>query len=117
MNSWNWDGTQYVITKPYYFTSAISAKVTTVTTTTHTAADEYAILVDDDTAGADVTVTLPAAATWPGRIYHVKKLGTTASVIVDGNGSETIDGSTTVTIGSRYDSIELICDGSNWHII
>ena len=87
----------------------------TVTTTSHTAADDHVILVDDDTAAAQVTVTLPASA--DGNQYHIKKLGTTANVVIDGNGSETIDGALTVTLSIQYDSIMIVADGANWHII
>lgn len=91
--------------------------IKTVTTTSHTAADDGVILVDDDTATATVTVTLPAADVSDGLVYHIKKLGTTANVIVDGSGSETIDGGTTATLTAQYESIMIISDGSNWHII
>ena len=79
--------------------------------------DDYVILVDDDTAGSTVTITLPAAASHTGREYHIKKLGTTANVVVDGNASETIDGGTTATLSAQFESISIVCDGSNWHII
>jgi len=89
----------------------------TVTTTSHTAADDGVILVDDDTAAATVTVTLPAADVSDGLIYHIKKLGTTANVIVDGSGSETIDDGTTATLTAQYESIMIVSDGTAWHII
>ena len=38
------------------------------------------------------------------------------TVTVDGNASETINGSLTLVISSQYDSFELGCDGSNWYI-
>lgn len=91
--------------------------VTTVTSTSHTAGDEHVILVDDDTAGGIVTVTLPAASGNTGLQYHIKKIGTTANVVVDGNASETIDGGTTATLNTQYECITIVCDGSNWHII
>ena len=91
--------------------------VATVTTTSHTAAAANPIiLVDDDAAGAPVTIALPPAATAK-TTYHVKKLGTTSSVIVDGDGTETIDGALTATLTTRYESIMLVSDGSNWHVI
>ena len=75
------------------------------------------ILVDDDTAGEQVTVLLPAASGCDSRELTVKKLGTTAAIVVDGNGSETIDGETTQTIGIQYDAMHIICDGTGWWII
>ena len=95
----------------------ITADVETVTSTSATlGVDDYVMLVDDDTAGSTVTITLPAASR-TGRVYYIKKLGTTANVIIDGNSSETIDGATTSTLTTQYESITVISDGSNWHII
>ena len=96
----------------------ISVDAETVTATSATlGVDDYVILVDDDTAGSTVTITLPAAASHAGRVYHIKKLGTTANVVIDGNASETIDGATTHTLSIQYDSRQIVCDGSNWSII
>lgn len=95
----------------------LRANVTTVTTTSHTAGNEFVIRVDDDTAGAAVTVTLPTSVGNSGLMYHVKKLGTTANVVVDGDGSETIDGSTSITISTQYESRMLISNGTGWDII
>jgi len=89
----------------------------TVILTTHTAASEDAILVDDDTAGGAVTVTLPLAADSGGKLYYIKKLGTTGSVTIDGNGSETIDGVTTNVLASQYDRLTILCDGTSWNIL
>lgn len=112
------DGVQlYGDTGRIRFDGILDANSTTVTGTSHTAADEHVILVDDDTAGSTVTVTLPAAASSDGYIYYIKKLGSTANVVVDGNASENIDGVTTQTLSAQHESIGIICDGSNWHII
>jgi hypothetical protein len=99
-------------------TYGFSVDIETVTGTSATlGSDDFVMLIDDDTAGSTVTITLPAAASNTGRVYHVKKLGTTANVVVDGNASETIDGATTLTMTIQYESIKLVCDGSNWSII
>ena len=65
------------------------------------------------------TLTLPAAATATGIEYTIKKTTAAASAItVDGNASETIDGATThTTMDAQYDTITIVCDGSNWHIV
>jgi hypothetical protein len=70
-----------------------------------------------DASGGAVTITLLAAAT-AGNGFRVviKKTDSSANVVtVDGNLSETIDGSTTSALSAQYDSDNLICDGSNWH--
>lgn len=91
---------------------------TSVTATTHThAVTENMLLVDDDTAGAIVTVNLIAAATaGDGYELTIKKLGTTANVVIDGNGSETIDGELTATLTTQYESITIKTNGTNWFI-
>lgn len=62
------------------------------------------------------TVTLPTALGVLGIIYNIKNTGT-GTITVDGNASETIDGSTTAVINVQYASITIQSDGSNWHII
>jgi hypothetical protein len=100
------------------FSGGMTVAVETLTGTSDTLdGDNLVVLVDDDTAGSTVTITLPAAASNDGRVYHIKKLGTTANVIIDGNASETIDGETTFTLTIQYESIKLVCDGSNWSIL
>lgn len=96
---------------------AFSYKYASVITTTYSASIETVILVNDDTAGGAVTVTLPAAAKSMDKAYYIKKLGTTGNVVIDGNGSETIDGSTTVTISTQYTSLNIYCNGTAWYIV
>lgn len=85
----------------------------------------YTILDDDGyehilvSAGAsDRTITLPTAADNTGRKITITKSDSGAGhVIIDGEGSETINGSTTKTLYLQYRSISLICDGSEWFIV
>ena len=97
------------------FDGSLTANQTTVTGTSHTAANEYVILCDDDTAGTAVTVTLPAVA--DGLVYHIKKLGSTANVIIDGNASETIDDGLTATLTTQYEAITIVSTATEWFII
>jgi len=100
------------------FAAGITYDFETLTTTSKTLSNEdYIILVDDDSAGSTVTITLPAAASNIGRAYYIKKQGTTADVIIDGNASETLDGELTITLALQYESVVLGCDGSNWAIL
>lgn len=97
----------------------VASAPTNVTSTTYTvlSTDRY-VLVYDGTAGAAVTVTLPAAATVGGGFeVDIKKLQSSFNVTVDGNGSETIDGALAAVLTNQYESIRLVSDGSNWHII
>lgn len=90
-----------------------------VTSTTYTALTTSSILlVDADTAGGNVTVTLPTAASLSGRLYVIKKIDSSSyTVTVDGDGSETIDGATTKTIYGENDRLILISDGTNWVVL
>jgi hypothetical protein len=96
----------------------ITATVQTVGATSYTdlATDSF-LLVDDDSAGAAVTITLPAVASvGSGHTVGIKKIGNTANVIIDGNASETIDGGLTATLTTQYESVTLVCDGTGWYI-
>ena len=89
--------------------------VVVVTTTSATAAAAQATMVDDDTAAGVVTITLPAGSANDQQV--IKKLGTTANVIVDGDSAETIDGAATFTLTAQYASLSLIWNGTEWSII
>jgi len=79
-------------------------------------ADRDKIVLVDATAGP-VTITLLASATaGDGFRLVVKKVDSSANAVtVDGTASETIDGATTSTLSTQYDSVNLVSDGSNWH--
>lgn len=63
-------------------------------------------------------VSLPAANTCSGRVYKIKNTNTNGDdITIDGNGSETIDGSTTYVLEDYNQEITIISDGTNWQII
>jgi hypothetical protein len=106
------------IVKALVIGEGLTVDVETITGTSATmGADDYIFLVDDDTAGSTVTITLPAVASHVGRTYHIKKLGTTANVVIDGNSAETIDGGATATLTFQYESIKIVATASGWHIL
>lgn len=68
------------------------------------------------TSTSDYTVTLPTAADNAGRVVTVKKADSgSGSCTVDGEGSETINGATTVVLLYQYEAITLFCDGTGWY--
>lgn len=88
-----------------------------VTTATNKNADVETIILVDATSGA-ITITLPPALSYLNKIYTIKKIdSTTNSVIVDGNGAETIDNNQTVTIGFQYTTLQIVSNGIAWYII
>ena len=98
-------------------TITVGRSTITVTATSYTASTDRIILVDDDTAGGAVTIDLPAAASNTDIDYNVVKLGTTASVTLDGNASETINGATTHVLSSQWDAVWIVSDGTQWVIL
>jgi len=88
--------------------TAYAAKTTTYTIT---ATDS----VIDCTSGT-FTVTLPTAVGCTGRQYVIKNSGTGA-ITVACNGAQTIDGVTTSTLGTQYQSLTVVSNNANWIII
>jgi len=85
-------------------------------TANYTVVDETLVLVDASSAA--VTITLPAAADLVDTPINIKKTDASGNAVtVDGNGSETIDGSTTAVISTQYDCITIVSDGTEWWII
>ncbi len=84
-----------------------------------TASSNYSLLPSDYLVVASGgTQSLPAANDAPGQKYLIK-LGSTGSVAVSVStaSTDTIDGSTSATISSQYNTIEVQSDGvDKWHI-
>jgi len=82
-----------------------------------------ATLTDDiikgDTNLGAFTITLPLAATATGKIYTFIRTGAGVNALtIDGAGAETIDGAANnATMDAQYDSLTIICDGTEWFII
>lgn len=72
-------------------------------------------------AGASLggfTVTLPTAVGRAGKSYVIKKTDATANVVTIGTtSSQTIDGTTTKTLTTQYQAIEVQSNGAAWLII
>ena len=97
--------------------------ITVATTLDHS----YHVVFCDGTT--NYTVTLPDAGRRDqdgnayetgdaGRMYHIKKRSaSTVALTIATTSSQTIDGSTTLSITQQYTSLCLVSDGSNWNII
>lgn len=82
----------------------------------------YVATTSDDVilcSGSAFTVTLYAAAGNVGKVLKIKKVDSSLVnvITIDGNLSETIDGQLTTTLNTIYEEVELLCDGSNWHLL
>lgn len=101
--------TQLLTGSAGYTYSAKSADYTVTTS-------DNILVVGMTTASTDRTVTLPAAASSTNRVITVVKVDSgTGKCIVDGNGSETINGQLTITLYQQYDSLTLVCNGTAWY--
>ena len=97
-------------------TKSFFVGIQTVTGTSDTLGDLDHTHLCDCTSNA-ITINLPAASQ-AGRRYEIKKIDATSNAVtIDGNGSETIDGATTITITSQYESVTIVSDGQDWFIV
>jgi len=79
--------------------------------------DTFAVLYVT-TGAADKTITLPTASDNTDRVLKIMKVDSgTGSVIIDGEGAETINGTTIWEITEQYGYIQIQCDGSEWFVI
>lgn len=96
--------------------NAMVSSTTDVTAATYTAGGGEQHINADCTSNA-ITISLPAASTMAGRWLNVKKIDSTGNVVtIDPNGSETIDGATTISLTMQYESVTLYSDGTEWWI-
>lgn len=82
--------------------------------TANAALADNATFVKATSASGAKTLTLPAAARFPGREFTVYKTDGTGTIVIDGNASEQIDGATTLTLAAAKDVVTLISIGTAW---
>jgi len=94
-------------------TEAKRSRTTAAVTTTSTISSDVNLVT---TGGTDKTLTMPSVS--DGQIVYVKKVDSGAgNVVIQRGGSATIDGATTVSLYAQFESMTLVCDGTNWHIV
>jgi hypothetical protein len=73
------------------------------------------------TASSTIVATLPAAASADaaaGRVVTIMKVDSGGgSVTIDGDGSETINGATTVSLASQYNYRTIVSNGTTWFVM
>lgn len=89
---------------------------TRAVTGTDTATTSDRVLLVDATS-ASFTETLPAASGNAGLAYYFIKTNSTNVVTIDANASETIGGALTIKMATLNDSLQIVCDGSNWQVL
>jgi len=117
------DGTETLtnktLTTPTLTTPTLNGAKLAVTTKSgaYTATTSDCVILVDASAAA-VTISLPTASGNTGLTYVIKKIDSSGNnVTIDPNGSETIDGSSTVTLSSQYSYRMIVSDGSNWVVV
>lgn len=99
-----------------YVDSATSVGISVATKTgnhTITTADDVILA---DTSSGNVTITLPDADGIT-KMFTIKKIASENTLNINTTDSQTIDGSTSVAITVRYESISVVSDNSNWHVV
>ncbi len=72
------------------------------------------------TSTAEVTILVATNQVKRGRTFTVKDASGNANfynIILDCQGSETIDGAATLVMNVDYESVTLYCDGVNWFVV
>jgi hypothetical protein len=101
---------------------ALASRYDSVTAKTNADSPYTALVLDDtllcDASSGAITINLYATSGTSGLKLNIKKTDSSVNAItIDGDTTETIDGSLTKVISTQYDSITIQSDGSNWHII
>lgn len=105
------------VTRAKLATGAVARMSVATKTADYTLTNSDDMILADASGGA-ITLTLPAAAANSGKVFRFKKTDTTFNAVtIDGNASETIDGSTTAKLVTQDEYLAIACDGSNWEII
>ncbi len=94
-----------------------SGFTTSTKTSNYTITGTDVIIFADATSG-NTTITLPAAATFAGYRFFIKRIDSTGNTVaVARSGSDTIDGQTTIAIDQQYTAIMVVSNGSAWYIL
>jgi hypothetical protein len=95
-----------------------TAKTFSDTPYSQVAADKGDVITWDTSGGAVTHNLLAASSAGAGFTQYIIKItNDTNAVTIDGATTETINGATTITLQYQWESVMLVCDGSNWHIV
>jgi hypothetical protein len=97
---------------------SFQAKSTALSANTTLNQTHFAVNVD--ATGASRTISLPSASASnvPNRMYVINKVDASANtVVIDPNASQLINGATTYTLTTQYESVLIQSDGTAWYIL
>jgi hypothetical protein len=87
----------------------------TYTAGTHTITNGYELIIGDSTDG-NVIVNLPPATESKGKKYYFKKIASSHTMTISGNGYN-IDGASVTVMNSNYQTCTVISNGVQWYLI
>ena len=86
-------------------------------TASYTLTGSDSIILADATSNS-LTITLPAAASFSGYRFSIKRIDGSANAVTIGRtGSDTIDGATSMTLDQQYTALTVVSNGSAWYIL
>ncbi len=99
------------------FGTGIGLGIVVTSTTPFLMTSVYNVALIDSTVGAFI-VDLPAAASYPGITYWIKKIDASINAVtITPNGTETIDGAATYVLTAKNKYVVILCDGGSWQIV
>jgi len=112
-------------TDDYYTKEEVDALITEadMSLETRSPSEDYAATEDDevllcDASGSQMTISIPAADAVPGKFYYIKKIDSSNNaIIIDPDGTETLDDQETISIAVQYECLKIVSDGTEWWII
>lgn len=87
----------------------LSVGPVSATVTADTILDEESQYWIVDASAGVVTLTLPSASEWKLPI-HIKRINAGSNVVISPDGSDTIDGASSRSLTSQYESVTLVSD-------
>ena len=107
---------QVQVNQDVAFSEGVVYDITQLSANTTLSSTHY--MVEVTTGAGDLTMTLPALASSEGRVFRIVNIGGGDNVIVDPNGAEEIDGSSTsVTLSATHERISLVGGTTSWYTI
>lgn len=108
----NWETSDALTNVVFPLANLVFQSVTKTGNYTVTTADH---LVYANTAGGNITLTLPAVAgVAQNVVYSAVKTSASNTLTLDGNSAETIDGAATLAVTANNARVDLVYNGSQW---
>lgn len=107
------------VTRAKLATGAVAKQsVTAAKTSNYTADASTDDFIPCNATGGAFTVTLPTAVTNSGKRFWIYKTDATLNAItIATTGGQTINLQSTWTLNTRYESVQVVSDGSNWLVV